>query len=219
MTENSLYRKRTMVRCLVSLMRRLISSRSTLDGWCVVACSTGVCVLLPVLRHRAAYRGYGGHLFGSPQKRHGDAVVVVFGHILKLKLLEAGHIRQTINVVFVWPHCTRVHLTTQPAWIYTKSMGSYTKSNASHLGVWRDDSNLAEISQDLGSVILPIPSNGDRHLCTVPSLGVGQLLLLVYIGLVALDVNIQSEKRSGGGPRAGIGLPLGTVDKRVTTQV
>ena len=38
----------------------------------------------------------------------------------------------------------------------------------SELSIWGDDSNLAHVSQHLGSVVLPVSKNGHAQLCSVP---------------------------------------------------
>ena len=51
---------------------------------------------------------------------------------------------------------------------------------------------------DLGTVRGPVPLNGDGELSTMPSVGVGDLLLFVNVGLIAVDVQVEDEVRFGG---------------------
>ena len=51
---------------------------------------------------------------------------------------------------------------------------------------------------DLRAVRGPVSLNGDGELSAMPSVGVGDLLLFVNVGLIAVDVQVEYEMRFGG---------------------
>ena len=64
------------------------------------------------------------------------------------------------------------------------------------LGIRSDHSNLPQVLQDLASIVLPVPKNGNRHGGSPPVLWVGLLLAEMNIRLIPADSDFRSLDES-----------------------